>query len=1173
VLFRSNPYSTPTISTNLGTVNFAGAAGQGVNVTGNAWSPLGLIINANIGTVPAGGLIVNKTGSGATGMLALGGTGTTQFGNPGTMTDVLDIQGGIVRIDNAAVLNNINARTTVESGATLLSRGVALLGAITLKGGSSLGTTEGNLTIGSQTTTPASLTVVNVAGDTTVYANDYFIQGSNGATITLNAKLTGSGNINLVGPQLSTATGTLQLGNNITGTTGGGNDYSGTITVNTNAILLSQPTATAKSGSELGAATVNLAGGKLDIRDNGTGSSLSLAYPDNLILSNHSFLNVDRIDANANNVVAFPKLTVLSGNQALTVTAGNGYGVSIASLAGPGSLIKAGTGPLTISAFDPSFTGTVTLAGAQGMGTAPLFGGLTIVPTSIPNFEVDGIYHAPATTLAVQNTLTVGGSPVVANGTNSVTVGSNTGALLVFNTANLSTNILVNNGIIGNSPIVNPASPGGPSTLTASQIRGTGVFQTYGQPLTLAGPGNTPVPLNDSATPSALKFAGDNTVNLNPASGGTITGGIEVQSGTLRLAPSAPSANPFGTGTITVRGYPTQSVAPDGIPVSVAAPTLLLDGGANAITHGGDIVNSGLVRVATGSVTVAGEIKGAAVQYVPGLLEGRYSGTNSLDIAATRVANNGTFGIKLEPRGGQTTAVTQSAITGWTDNDLWVYTGQFYDADGRFSFIENIDDRASVWIDGVNVLYNGGQPITSTASTVGQQGAAITAGLNTAAKAGTMDFGMGANSDGWHNIEIRLNNGTGGAGPWNMSNGFAANFGFGLNTDGTRTLDGSLYTRPIDPGDASLLRVPLAAKGNVQVDAGATLNAAKITMTNQLTLAAAAPGAAFNVTSAGSSSVDNIVVTGSSGSAALTGVPGADFTTGNLTVPGGTFLNLNMPGSMTITGNSGGIGTINLAGPTPLIFDSNAAQSCTTVIAGNGSLTKQGTGTLTLATANTYNGSTTISAGTLALGPSGSIAFSPLIFVAKDATFDVSAVTGGYHLFGSPVPQTLKGSGTVAGNVTADLGSFISADSSPISLTGTLTITGGYIATGTLVADLAGLNQGAAVDGYDLIHVLGAATLGGFVDVNLLSGFFPPGFSYFDILIADLGITNLDLSGVSIDFTDASLPVSWAWRADIVSLGGTQEALRLTVLSPEPGSLLLLGGGLLALLRRRRKAR
>jgi autotransporter-associated beta strand protein len=74
---------------------------------------------------------------------------------------------------------------------------------------------------------------------------------------------------------------------------------------------------------------------------------------------------------------------------------------------------------------------------------------------------------------------------------------------------------------------------------------------------------------------------------------------------------------------------------------------------------------------------------------------------------------------------------------------------------------------------------------------------------------------------------------------------------------------------------------------------------------------------------------------------------------------------------------------------------------------------------------NTYTGTTTIqsnsvagvAAGTLVLSGDGSIAHSAVIDVQTGGTFDVSAVNGGFVL---DTAQTLKGDGTVVGNVTAN---------------------------------------------------------------------------------------------------------------------------------------------------------
>src|SRR5262249_22179794 len=92
----------------------------------------------------------------------------------------------------------------------------------------------------------------------------------------------------------------------------------------------------------------------------------------------------------------------------------------------------------------------------------------------------------------------------------------------------------------------------------------------------------------------------------------------------------------------------------------------------------------------------------------------------------------------------------------------------------------------------------------------------------------------------------------------------------------------------------------------------------------------------------------------------------------------------------------------------------SGADANTFVLAANhsGALTKLGNGVLTLSGPNTHYGTTTIGAGTLALGTGGSLA-STNISVSTGTIFDVSGITG-FSLTGT---QSLFGSGTVTGSV------------------------------------------------------------------------------------------------------------------------------------------------------------
>jgi hypothetical protein len=60
------------------------------------------------------------------------------------------------------------------------------------------------------------------------------------------------------------------------------------------------------------------------------------------------------------------------------------------------------------------------------------------------------------------------------------------------------------------------------------------------------------------------------------------------------------------------------------------------------------------------------------------------------------------------------------------------------------------------------------------------------------AAGGVEDFGMGPNNDGWHNIEIRMQNGGGGAGPVTQD-GFSSNYGIGFSPLGRVALNGQAF--------------------------------------------------------------------------------------------------------------------------------------------------------------------------------------------------------------------------------------------------------------------------------------------------------------------------------------------------------------------------------------------
>jgi autotransporter-associated beta strand protein len=97
--------------------------------------------------------------------------------------------------------------------------------------------------------------------------------------------------------------------------------------------------------------------------------------------------------------------------------------------------------------------------------------------------------------------------------------------------------------------------------------------------------------------------------------------------------------------------------------------------------------------------------------------------------------------------------------------------------------------------------------------------------------------------------------------------------------------------------------------------------------------------------------------------------------------------------------------------------DINYNYICDGVISGLGGVWKTNWGTLFLNKANTYSGNTTIQWGSLALATNGTIANTPVIDVWSGGYFDVTSKTSPFVLGAA---QTLKGNGTVLGNMTAN---------------------------------------------------------------------------------------------------------------------------------------------------------
>jgi fibronectin-binding autotransporter adhesin len=232
----------------------------------------------------------------------------------------------------------------------------------------------------------------------------------------------------------------------------------------------------------------------------------------------------------------------------------------------------------------------------------------------------------------------------------------------------------------------------------------------------------------------------------------------------------------------------------------------------------------------------------------------------------------------------------------------------------------------------------------------------------------------------------------------------------------------------------------------------------------------------------------------------------------------------------------------------------------------NGTITKTGAGSMTINSTSTYTGSTTISAGTLLLGSGGSIATSSTINVATGATFNVSAVSGGYVL---GTGQTLKGGGTVLGNAT--INGNLQPGNSPglLTVNGTLTLASN--STTTIEID------GSTTRGtdFDAIDVSSDLTYGGNLTLAVGTTFGTGNYTFnvFDSASQTSTFNAITLSG---NYTGSLTGPGnvWSLTSGLNTWTFTHSTgdLGLTVV-PEPATWALLAGSLTTLLVFRRRRR
>jgi CSLREA domain-containing protein len=268
------------------------------------------------------------------------------------------------------------------------------------------------------------------------------------------------------------------------------------------------------------------------------------------------------------------------------------------------------------------------------------------------------------------------------------------------------------------------------------------------------------------------------------------------------------------------------------------------------------------------------------------------------------------------------------------------------------------------------------------------------------------------------------------------------------------------------------------------------------------------PGIFITTTPAGSATLDgdvtlggdvvlpqNVFIATSGGDISVTG-------TTNATPSGGATFTLNAgAGDVTLTGavgntqrlsgltvtaddfNAAAIGLSNSSGSLS-VTNSGTASNITGAISGTtATLTKLGSGTLTLSGTNTYGGQTTIGSGTLALVntiSNNNIASSSPIDVRTSAVLDVTGLDVGIvtDTLQLASGQTLKGYGTLNGKLDALSGSTVSPGNSFAVNPGILNQTGDvtFNTGATFSVEIGGTTPGNTATNHDQLNVTGAVS-------------------------------------------------------------------------------------------------
>ena len=640
-------------------------------------------------------------------------------------------------------------------------------------------------------------------------------------------------------------------------------------------------------------------------------------------------------------------------------------------------------------------------------------------------------------------------------------------------TVTLTNNVAVNSLTLSNA--TGYALAGGSSTLTVSKGNGTGVTLTssagsnsiapaiaMGGTLTVVG--NSALSLNgnlsDGGAGYTLLDSNSSTVNL--AGSNSYSGGTLVSSGTLGFG----TANSFGSGAVTNNG--TLSYTGSGaanLTNAVSGTGSLLVNGSGTLALGGSQAFSG-VTVQAGRLTVAGnQLSNNAVTVSGGNLavsssvgnvtlnsgSANISGTaGAVTVSGGTLSGTGTLGATTL-NAGSTVNVSNGTAAGTLSVSSLVINGGAY----TWNFFGSSSDLIS----STGTVTFSNTPSSKFNITVNYAGSGWNNALST-----NYSILTGASYTGFDASAFSLNSGNASAnGTWSLSN----NSSSGLILVYTANSSAILVSSP-----AGITTLQSVATNTIFADGG-TATALAMNGAGEYVLDMNNTYSGITTIGSGTLSAANNSSFGNSPTLYLgTSSNGGSNATLNINTAGvRVTANVNVQGSGTnVIGNSSS-GLATYSGAVSLLTNATVANSAggstilSGVISGNSALAvSPGSGTVTLAAANTYSGGTTLNGGTLAVSNNTALGSGTLAVTANGTLQAATSVRlANNQTVATSVTETLNANGnsfTNAGNisgngslaVTNSQGSGTVTLSGSNSYAGATTVDGGTLALGSSTA-------------------------------------------------------------------------------------------------------------------------